>query len=193
VIFASSTWQLQALPPALIGSALIPKEIPVQTDTDSALDPRQFRDALGHYASGITVIAGHDGEEPLGFTCQSFYSVSVEPPLVAFSVMTGSTTYPRISETGSFSVNVLAASQRAISNQFARTGTDKWAGVAWSPSGRGNPVIEGSLMWLDCSIWAQHEAGDHLLVLGHVHELCPLAHRGSDPLLYFRGDYCFLR
>jgi flavin reductase (DIM6/NTAB) family NADH-FMN oxidoreductase RutF len=66
-----------------------------------AFDARAFRDTLGHYASGITIISGIDDEGPIGFTCQSFYSVSTEPPLVSFSVMTNSTTYPRVRDTGS--------------------------------------------------------------------------------------------
>jgi 3-hydroxy-9,10-secoandrosta-1,3,5(10)-triene-9,17-dione monooxygenase reductase component len=96
--------------------------------TDSAtgtFDELQFREAVGHYASGITIITGHDSEGPIGFTCQSFYSVSVDPPLVSFSVMKTSTTYPRIRDTGTFAVNILAADQGTISNQFARRGTDK--------------------------------------------------------------------
>lgn len=136
----------------------------------AAVDPRTFRDALGHYASGITIIAGAIEGEPLGFTCSSFYSVSLEPPLVSFSVMRTSTTYPRIRETGRFSVNVLSHDQYEVSSQFARSGTDKWAGIAWSPSGQGNPLLADTLMWLDCELWAEHEAGDHLIAIGRVLE-----------------------
>lgn len=95
------------------------------------VDPAAMRMTLGHFTSGVTIIAGHDGIEPLGFTCQSFYSVSLEPPLVSFSVMTDSTTYPRIRKTEQFSVNVLASHQHEASSQFARSGTDKWMGVRW--------------------------------------------------------------
>lgn len=161
----------------------------MESPLPGALDVRGFREALGHYASGITIIAGHHDDEPVGFTCQSFYSVSVTPPLVAFSVMTDSTTYPRIRETGRFSVNVLAADQQALASQFARKGTDKWAGVTWRPTRTGNPVIGETVMWLDCDIWAEHEAGDHLIVLGRVSELCPPSDRRGEPLLYFQGSY----
>lgn len=159
----------------------------------TAIDPRLFRDTLGHYASGVTVITGHDNEGPIGFTCQSFYSVSMDPPLVSFSVMTTSTTYPRICETGSFAVNVLAHHQDTVSNQFARKGTDKWSGIAWRPTAAGNPVIADSLMWLDCDIWAEYEAGDHLIVIGRVKELSPAEWHRSEPLLYFKGAYRHLR
>lgn len=96
------------------------------TTPTSSIDQVQFRDAVSHYASGLTIITGHDEHGPIGFTCQSFYSVSVEPPLVSFSVMKTSTTYPRIRDTGTFAVNILSAGQQAASNQFARRGTDKW-------------------------------------------------------------------
>jgi 3-hydroxy-9,10-secoandrosta-1,3,5(10)-triene-9,17-dione monooxygenase reductase component len=155
----------------------------------AALDPRTFRDALGLYASGITVIAGHDGDEPLGFTCQSFYSVSTDPPLISFSVMVTSATYPRIRETGKFSVNVLSKAQQPISNQFARKGTDKWAGIAWKMSEGRNPVIDGTLTWLDCEIVAEHRAGDHHIVIGQVLTIGPEDRQIDEPLLYFKGNY----
>jgi flavin reductase (DIM6/NTAB) family NADH-FMN oxidoreductase RutF len=159
----------------------------------AAIDPRVFRDTLGHYASGITIIGGMEGTDPVGFTCQSFYSVSTEPPLVSFSVMTTSTTYPRIRDTGRFSVNVLAHDQHTVSNQFARKGTDKWAGIDWRPTVSGNPVIAGTLMWLDCDIWAEHEAGDHYIVIGRVNEMSPAEWHKHEPLLYFKGQYRHLR
>lgn len=161
--------------------------------TGPAFDPRVFRDTLGHYASGITIISGIDDEGPVGFTCQSFYSVSTEPPLVSFSVMTTSTTYPRVRETGTFAVNVLAHDQHGVSNQFARKGTDKWAGIDWTPSVSGNPVIADTLMWLDCDIWAEHEAGDHYIVIGRVKEMSPASWHKEEPLLYFKGQYRHLR
>jgi 3-hydroxy-9,10-secoandrosta-1,3,5(10)-triene-9,17-dione monooxygenase reductase component len=162
-------------------------------DAQPAIEPRAFRDALGHYASGITVITGSDSEGPFGFTCQSFYSVSVDPPLVSFSVSKTSTTYPRVRDTGSFAVNVLAAAQRSISDQFARSGTDKWAGMRWDTTSAGNPVLDETLLWLDCEIWAEHEAGDHRIVIARVRQMSPIASAPASPLLYFRGRYRDLR
>jgi flavin reductase (DIM6/NTAB) family NADH-FMN oxidoreductase RutF len=158
----------------------------------TGVDPAVFRETLGHYASGITIISGFEADEPVGFTCQSFYSVSMEPPLVSFSVMRTSTTYPRIARTGRFAVNVLSHHQDQISNQFARSGTDKWVDVAWSPTRAGNPVIADTLMWLDCEITAEHVAGDHLIVVGHVAELSPPEWHRHEPLLYFKGRYRWL-
>ena len=158
-----------------------------------SIDPRAFRTTLGYYASGITVIGGYDGIEPIGFTCQSFYSVSVDPPLVSFSVMTSSTSYPRIRDIGKFAVNVLSQSQLAISNQFARKGADKWAGVDWSLTRNQNPVITDTLMWLDCDVQSEYEAGDHYIVVGRVNEMSPLGWHQGEPLLYFKGQYRHLR
>lgn len=153
------------------------------------IDPRAFRDALGLYASGITVITGLDEQGPIGFTCQSFYSVSTAPPLISFSVMKTSTTYPRIRRTGRFAVNVLSHRQQGVSNQFARKGADKWADIRWSPTRAGTPVLEDTLMWLDCQIWAEHDAGDHLIVLGQVTKMSPAARQVHEPPLYFQGRY----
>ncbi|MFC7622639.1 flavin reductase family protein [Microlunatus sp. GCM10028923] len=161
--------------------------------TTSEFDTRTLRDTLGHYASGITVIAGLDQGGPVGFTCQSFFSVSMDPPLVSFSVMTTSTTYPRIRASGGFSINVLADDQEHVSNQFARKGADKWAGIDWTPSARSNPVLGGTLMWLDCDLHAEYEAGDHYLVVGRVNEISPPHWHTKRPLLYFKGRYHHLR
>lgn len=153
------------------------------------IDPIRFRDTLGHYASGITVVTTMRDDETIGFTCQSFYSVSVDPPLVSFSVMKTSTSYPAIRETGSFAVNVLAHDQRDLSNQFARRGEDKWAGVAWAPSEQGNPVLENTVMWVDCLLEQEIDAGDHFIVLGRVLQLSEPATHRAEPLLFFRGRY----
>ena len=156
----------------------------------TAIEPLSFREALGHYASGITVITSHVDDEPIGFTCQSFYSVSTSPPLVSFSVMASSASYPKIRQAGRFVVNILSGEQVGISNQFARKGTDKWHAVEWQQSPLGNPIIAGSLHWLDCEIHAEHAAGDHLIVIGEVKALSLQATPVTQPLLYFKGQYC---
>ncbi|MFB4391822.1 MULTISPECIES: flavin reductase family protein [unclassified Pseudomonas] len=155
----------------------------------TAIEPLSFREALGHYASGITVITSHLDGELLGFTCQSFYSVSMSPPLVSFSVMASSASYPKIRQAGRFAVNILSGEQVGISNQFARRGTAKWHGVEWQDSPLGNPVIAGSLHWLDCEIHAEHAAGDHVIVIGEVKALNVQEAPGTQPLLYFKGQY----
>ena len=157
--------------------------------SQTAIEPLHLREALGHYASGITVITSLVDDEPVGFTCQSFYSVSMNPPLVSFSVMTCSGSYPKIRQAGRFVVNILSDEQVEISNQFARRGSDKWQGIEWHESPLGNPVIAGSMHWLDCEIYAEHAAGDHLIVIGEVKALGQQKAMAAQPLLYFKGQY----
>ena len=154
-----------------------------------AIEPLRFREALGHYASGITVITSCIDGEPTGFTCQSFHSVSMSPPLVSFSVMAGSASYPKIRQAGRFAVNILSDGQVDMSRQFARRGTDKWRDVEWHESPLGNPILAGSLHWLDCDIFAEHTAGDHLIVIGEVKALNLQEAAAMQPLLYFKGQY----
>ncbi len=128
---------------------------------------RTLRRALGHFCSGVTVIAANDGGTPVGMTCQSFFSVSLDPPLVAFSVARSSTTFPVIRRIGACCVNVLARDQCHLSDAFARSGPDKLTGVKWSShSGAfGGPVIVGSLAAFECDIVIEHAAGDHDIVV----------------------------
>ncbi len=153
-------------------------------------EPRRFRQVLGHFATGVTVITTADEDGPAGFACQSFAAVSLEPPLVLFCPSRESVTWPRIARAGHFCANVLGADQRELARTFGisgATGTDKFAGLRWSPSPAGSPVLEGALTWAGCIVEAVHEAGDHHLVLGRVTELGD-AHAGP-PLLFYRGRY----
>ncbi|WP_236653199.1 flavin reductase family protein [Streptacidiphilus melanogenes] len=157
-------------------------------------DARVLRDALGHFATGVTVItaAGEDGQ-PVGFACQSFASLSLDPPLICFNVARTSSSWPRIARAGAFCVNVLAEDQGALCRSFAvsaSTGADKFAGVAWEAApATGSPRLEGALAWVDCTIHAVHTGGDHLIVLGRVRELA--APRGGEagPLVFYRSGF----
>lgn len=153
-----------------------------------SVDPPRFRTVLGQFSSGVVLITAAGPDGPVGFTCQSFASVSLDPPLVSFCVGATSTSYPHIRRTGSFTVNVLGRHQESVSRRFARTGVDRWAGVAWRPGPAGNPLVEGTLAWLDCTIVAEHGAGDHTVVIGRVDSLG--GDEGpADPLVFYRGEY----
>ena len=142
---------------------------------------------LGHFASGVTVITGTTAGGPAGFTCQSFSSLSLDPPLVLVLPGRSSSTRPRIADSGRFCVNVLAEHQESLSGAFARSGTDKFAGVDWALSPLGSPVIIGASAWIDCVIAAVHSGGDHLIVVGAVEDLG--ASGDSNPLVFHRGGY----
>ena len=150
-------------------------------------DSQHFRTVLGHYCSGITVVAALGDEGPVGFTCQSFFSVSLDPPLVAFSVGHTSTSYPRIKDRPAFCVNVLGADQAGHSQVLSSKDPAKWAKVAWVPGVAGSVRVHGSLAWIDCEPWAEYPAGDHTIVVGRVLDLA--VDPGRDPLLYFNSQY----
>jgi 3-hydroxy-9,10-secoandrosta-1,3,5(10)-triene-9,17-dione monooxygenase reductase component len=163
-------------------------------DTMRSLAPPEpdafLRQVLGHFATGVTVITAVDDAGPAGLACQSFHALSLEPALICFCVGRGSSTWPRIRAAGRFVVNVLGAGQEELSHRFAVSGGDKFAGVAWEPSPLGSPVLDGAMAWVDCTVTAVHDGGDHHIVVGRVHDLD--AH-GGEPLLFFRGQYRTLR
>jgi 3-hydroxy-9,10-secoandrosta-1,3,5(10)-triene-9,17-dione monooxygenase reductase component len=154
------------------------------------LDERVLRDVLGHFASGVTVVTAATADGPIGFTCQSFSSLSLDPPLVVFAPARTSRTWPRLREIGRFCVNVLAEDQPDLSARFARSGTDKFAGVGWRPSPLGAPVLDGVVAWIDCRLWAEYDGGDHTVVAARVLDLG--ADPGRRPLLFHRGAYGLL-
>jgi 3-hydroxy-9,10-secoandrosta-1,3,5(10)-triene-9,17-dione monooxygenase reductase component len=149
---------------------------------------REFRAVLGRFASGVTVVTAMTGDGPVGMTCQSFSSASLQPPLVMFVPAKTSRAWPLIRAAGHFTVNLLGVEQEWLSNQFAAQGVDKYAGVSWAPApSTGAPRLNGSLAWIDCTIHAVHDAGDHDLVLGRVQEL--VEGPAERPLLFYRSAY----
>ncbi|HEX2118052.1 MAG TPA: flavin reductase family protein [Acidimicrobiales bacterium] len=142
---------------------------------------------MGHFATGVTVVTCLAGDTPMGLAVNSFTSVSLRPPLVAFCVARTSATWPNLRAVGAFCVNILAEDQEALSRAFATHGLDRFHGVGWRAAPSGAPVLSGVLAWIDCTIEAEHEAGDHLIVVGRVRELA-LAHEGR-PLVFYRGGY----
>ena len=161
----------------------------VDTSSPEAVaEARRFRDVLGRFASGITVVTTISNGEPVGLTCQSFSSVSLNPPLVLFVPARYSRAWPRIQRAGKFCVNFLAADQADLSNTMASRGADKFADVTWQPSPvTGSPVFDDTLGFVDCTIHTVHEAGDHFIVVGRVQEL--VVGSGEEPLLFFQGKY----
>ncbi len=166
--------------------------MPAQPEADArpaGLDPSpgRFRQVLGHFCTGVTVITTHDARGPAGFACQAFAALSLEPPLVLFCPSRSSATWSRIADSGHFCANVLAASQRELARVFGAPGGDKFAGVPWSPGPSGAPVLDGVLTWAACAVLDVHEAGDHYVVIGRVTELGDC--RAGQPLLFYRGRY----
>jgi len=151
------------------------------------IDQALFRRTLGHFCSGVTVVTSLDDGFPVGFACQSFAALSLDPPLVLFCPRTTSTSWRRIERTGHFCVNVLTEHQRDVSRVFGTSAADKFAGLAWSPSPAGAPILDGVLTWADADIEDVHPAGDHQVVIGRVTGLGECG--PSRPLLFYRGRY----
>jgi flavin reductase (DIM6/NTAB) family NADH-FMN oxidoreductase RutF len=155
-----------------------------------AIDEAHYRQVLGHFPTGVTVVAGLDGDEPVGLAVGSFFSLSIEPALVGFCVDKSSNSWSRMESNGSFCVNILGDDQEDICRVFATSGDDKFASIGWRPAESGAPLIDGVLAWIDCQVDTVHEGGDHHIVIGSVKGL-GVGHEG-DPLVFFRGGYANL-
>lgn len=151
------------------------------------VSPERMRQVMGNFCSGITIITAMTAEGPAGFTCQSFTSLSLDPPLVTFNPARTSTSWPRIREVGRFVVNILGSDQQELARTFARSGTDKFAEVPFSGSDSGSPILDAALAWVDCSLHAEYDGGDHTIVVGRVEGMHAL--EGVDPLVFFKGTY----
>ena len=163
----------------------------------SGHDPRTLRDALGCFATGVTVVTCVDEEErPAGLTVNSFTSVSLEPPLVLFCAGIESDTWPRIREAERFCVNVLGHHQRELALSFARKGSDRYDGVELIESEDGPPRLAGAIAHIDCRIAAEHPGGDHTIVVGAVLELAVAeadVEALEEPLIFYRGGFTTAR
>lgn len=151
-------------------------------------DARAFRDALGCFPTGVAVITTTSGSLPVGLTCNSFSSVSLDPPLVLWSLRKGSKSLKAFQEAKGFAINILAEDQNQISGRFASsTIAEKFEGVSWRPGVMGLPVLAGSVATFECVTSAEHDAGDHVIFVGHVQQF---DHAPADePLVFYRGAY----
>ena len=150
-------------------------------------DPATFRTVLGHFATGVAIVTAIDGDEPVGMACNSFTSVSLEPPLVLFCAAKSSTTWPRIQAAGKWAANILEEDGEEVCRLFAQKGVDRFAHITYSTGRSGAPILRDALAFVDCETEAEHDAGDHVIVVGRVLELGYASER--KPLLFYRGGY----
>lgn len=154
---------------------------------DAPIGSEQFRRVLSRFASGVTVVTGLDGDEPVGFACQSFASVSLDPPLVLFCADHRGRAWPRIRTAGRFCVNVLAEHQRDVCERFGSARGTRFDGLQWQRSRWGCPALPGVIARVHADVHDVRSAGDHDLVLGRVVELESLAE--EPPMVFFRGGF----
>ncbi|PRH85255.1 flavin reductase [Labrys okinawensis] len=167
------------------GSATKPAKADIVPET---IDPLRFRGALGLFATGVTVVtAAHPTAGLIGITANSFSSVSLDPPLVLFSIANTARSLSAFLEAPGFCVNVLRKEQRALSSRFARQSQDKWSGVAYTAGRFGAPILPETMAAFDCLHHAQYEGGDHRIIVGRVVDM---EHNvEGEPLLFFGGRY----
>lgn len=151
-------------------------------------DPRHYRTALGWFATGVTIITARSSAGDLiGITANSFNTVSLDPPLVLFSLGRRAFSLPAFEDAGAFAINVLSEDQKDLSGLFATQGAAKFSGVEYEIWDTGAPIISGTLASFECRTRSTHDGGDHVIFVGHV-----VRYRSDDhgkPLLYFRGKY----
>lgn len=152
------------------------------------IDSRRLRDALGRFATGVTVVTtrGPDGRLE-GLTANSFSAVSLDPPLVLWSLKRNSQALANFQRSGFFAVNVLAASRTDLSHRFATPAADKYAGVEATPGLGGCPLLPDPLAVFECATERQIDGRDHVIFVGRVHRL---ALRDGEPLTFNQGRYC---
>jgi len=154
---------------------------------NSPIDPRDFRNALGTYGTGVTIVTAmaSDGK-PYGVTCNSFASVSLNPPLVLWSLGMFSQGLPIFQNASHFAVNVLDVSQQELALKFAKSSGEKFAGVEWKPGLGSAPVIAGCVAQFQCRAVNRYYGGDHIIFLGAVEAY---SYNGQEPLLFARSGF----
>lgn len=152
------------------------------------VDQALYRDALGRFASGVTVVTAPAGEGGIaGLTASAFSSLSIDPPLVLVCVGEKSASRAAFKASPYFAVHILAESQEEAAMAFARSGDDKASGIPWTPSERGTPMLDDYLVALECERMEEFHGGDHAIIIGHIIDI-----RMSDctraPMTYYRGQ-----
>ncbi|MCR8549395.1 flavin reductase family protein [Salipiger sp. P9] len=151
----------------------------------AAADPRAFRDALGRFVTGVTIVTCNTPDGPLGITANSFASVSLDPPLVLWSPAKRSQRYPFFVAAAHFAIHVLRADQAPLCQAFARSG-ESFDAARWQPNAEGVPLIDGCLARFDCEKLAEHDGGDHTILIGRVRRVDTLP---GEPLIFSGGRY----
>ncbi len=159
--------------------------------TDQAFDTRVFRQSLGQFPTGVCIVTARVGDELLGMTISSFNSLSLDPPLVLFSVDQNARSLPLWLQADGYAINVLSETQRSLSNRFARPSDTKWEGVTFGDGLYGAPVLPGASAVFQCARHSHHQAGDHTLFITLVESFT--SHAARQPLVFCKGSYGALK
>jgi flavin reductase (DIM6/NTAB) family NADH-FMN oxidoreductase RutF len=157
-----------------------------------SIEPRDFRDTVGCFATGITIITTVEADgSPVGLTANSFTSLSLDPPMVLFCLDHKVQSFDSFQAGRPFAVNILSNNQMDLSNRFAKSGAEKWDGVAFDTWDTGSPILPGCLANMECQVSSINQGGDHVIVIGEVKRI-DRAQGDVTPLLYYRGGYANL-
>jgi flavin reductase (DIM6/NTAB) family NADH-FMN oxidoreductase RutF len=155
-----------------------------------ALDNRRFRDALGQFPTGVTIITtATPGGERLGMTISSFNSLSLDPPLVLFSIWREANSFASWRRAERYAINVLSENQEELSNKFARAKDEKWIGQTLLNGRTGLPLLPNAVIAFECEAYGRHDGGDHEIFVGRVVELHENQAKRGHPLVFFGGQY----
>jgi flavin reductase (DIM6/NTAB) family NADH-FMN oxidoreductase RutF len=153
----------------------------------TAIDPRELRTAMSRFATGVAVVTTFDGEKREGLTVNSFSSLSLDPPLVVWSLRKNSPSSATFRRATGFAVNILCADRRDLSHHFATPHPDKFLGVEYDDGSFGFPVFSDNLALFECRKSQVVEGGDHLMFIG---EVLRVTYRDDVPLIFSSGRYC---
>ena len=157
---------------------------------DDAFDTRALRNALGRFGTGVTIVTCVDGDgQPVGLTANSFNSLSLDPPLVLWSLRRSSLSLPAFMAAPHFAVNVLAEAQVDLSRRFASAAVDKFAEGQWAAGAGGVPMLAGCAAVFECELVSHQDVGDHVLFIGRVRAI---SEAPVPPLLFQAGHYRLL-
>ncbi len=149
-------------------------------------DLRGYRNALGAFATGVAVVTAQVGGELLGMTVNSFASVSLDPPLVLWSIGDRASNFESFCRAERYAIHILASHQRPLSDQFAQSSGDKYAGQEWAPDDHGVPRLPGCLARFQCRLFEVYPGGDHRIIVGEVTAFEALE---GEPLMFVQGQY----
>lgn len=158
-----------------------------KVDKQRILDDRTFRNIVGNFTTGVTVITTKDGNKPVGFTANSFTSLSLNPKLVLFCLDKKASSYQTFMEAEHFAINILASDQIDISKQFATSGIDRFQGIVYKEAVTGSPILKGVLAYIDCKLDKRVDGGDHTIFIGEV--LAGDEDLSKQPLIFYQGKY----
>ena len=150
-----------------------------------AFDSAIYRQTMGNFATGVVVVTGLVADQPIGFAAQSFVSLSLDPPLVLWSPAKASRRHLAFSQATHFAIHILEAGQEALCHSFARPG-DGFKNLEWQTGAQSVPLFPSCLARFECSLYAQHDAGDHTIIIGHVDRF---EKNEGTPLVFSQGAY----